>query len=488
MLGVLNGEQSIFCDAALLFHRQKEALDSLKKGEVSDIRVSHSFAADKVVAFGLDEGFLQEGLRSFPDPRKHVEVPVDVVLLPQILQRLHDEHSLLLAPYMLNDADLITRLGYNAEVLETGFNNRAKYPRETAFHGETLKHLLALIKKPEVLLQWFNQKWLPLWRKAAPGRTHQYILDGMKIEIPRPGKRKREGSGVVSDNDGNLSYGYKVLWLQEIIDKKGILVTVKIVPIHTHDIEAARALVNEFPFEENSLLIMDRAFVDGEWITDLKERRKVDVCLPLKKNMEPTVNAVALADERQLWKPHPSREGQLCAELSREELFWKDCPVLSSGVLSRWTNKKTGEEESVLFVSTQENKSAKTLLATYDQRAEIEESHRELKCFQGIERLPSGKFGHVVFRILMNVIGFNLLRLFLNSENCDTLEDFTAKTLRQRRPQNPNPKVIIYTQNSFATIYFIDLLSLIIRLKRSVQKKLGDLFDLLKKRWRENSS
>jgi hypothetical protein len=124
--------------------------------------------------------------------------------------------------------------------------------------------------------------------------------------------------------------------------------------------------------------------------------------------------------------------------------------------------------------------------SVFNQRSEIEESHRELKCFQGIEKLPSGKLSHVTFRILMNVIGFNLLRLLLNSENCDTLEDFTVKTLRQRRPSNPNPKVIIYTMNSFATIYFLDLLLLVIGLKRSVQKKLGALFEELKKRWREN--
>ncbi len=46
--------------------------------------------------------------------------------------------------------------------------------------------------------------------------------------------------------------------------------------------------------------------------------------------MEPTVSAVALADERKLWKTHPLREGQWCAELSKDDLFWKDCPAISS--------------------------------------------------------------------------------------------------------------------------------------------------------------
>lgn len=481
-------EATSFQEAPLLFHRQKEVLDSLKRGEISDVRVSQSYAADKIVGFGLKEGFLQQGLKRFPDPRKHVEVPIEVLLLPQILQRLHDEHSLLLAPYMLNDADLITRLGYNARVLDEGFNNRAKSPRETAFHGETLKHVLRGFRSPSRLLDWFNQSWLPLWRAAAPGRTRQYILDGMKIETPSPKKRKREGSGVVSDNDGNVTHGYKVIWLQEIIDRKGVLVALKVVPINVHDMEASRSLVDEFPFERDALLIVDRAFVDGPWITRLKQERGVDVCLPLKKNMEIVTSSTALADERGLWKPHPTRENQTCAELSGPDLFWNDCPVLQSGVLSRWNNKKTGEQETVLFVTTQAGKNAKAILAVYDQRAEIEESHRELKCFQGIETLTSGKLVHVVFRILMNVISFNLLRLFLNSEECDSVEDFTAKTLRQRRRQEPNPKIIIYTTDAFATIYFLDLLSLLLTLKRSVQKKLSTFFSALRKQTHPNSS
>ena len=62
-------------------------------------------------------------------------------------------------------------------VLEKGFNDRAKYPRETPFHGETLKHVLNSITSPSILMDWFNEGWLPLWRKTAPGRTRQYILD-----------------------------------------------------------------------------------------------------------------------------------------------------------------------------------------------------------------------------------------------------------------------------------------------------------------------
>lgn len=479
-------ETADFSDATLLFHRQEKVLDSLKRGEISDVRVSQSYAADKIVSFGLREGFLQEGLKSFPDPRRMSSVPIDALILPQILQRYQDEHSLLLAPYMLNDADLITKLGYNARVLDEGFNDRAKYPRETPFHGETLKHVLNSINDSSVLLNWFNRDWLPLWRRASPGRTRQYILDGMKIEMPRPRKKVHEGSGVVSDNEGNVTYGYKAVWLQEIIDRKGVLAALTIVPIETNDLEAARSLVEQFPFEENSSLIMDRGFIDGAWITHLKNDLKVDVVVPLKKNMEATVFAISIADEKNMWVDHPTRAGQKMALITKEDLIWKECQVLESGTLVRWKNHE--ETEQVLFVSTLKDKAGQRLLEIYDQRAEIEDSHRELKCFQGIETLLSGKLSHVTFRIIINVISFNLLRLFLNSEACDSVEDFTAKTLRQKRRQEPNPQIIIYKDNTFATISFLDLISMLTKLSQRVLKKLSTLFGELKRQTTLNAT
>ena len=133
----------------------------------------------------------------------------------------------------------------------------------------------------------------------------------------------------------------------------------------------------------------------------------------------------------------------------------------------------------VLFVTTKENQSAKAILALYDQRAEIEEGHRQLKCFQGIETLPSKKFVHVVFRIIMGVIGYNLMNLFLNSENCDTFEQYSLKTLRQRRVEDPNPKVIVYTHTSFAVLRNFEFLPMILKLTKSVQKKLAGIFENL---------
>jgi hypothetical protein len=75
-----------------------------------------------------------------------------------------------------------------------------------------------------VLLTWFNQTWLPIWRENAPGRTRQYIVDGTDIEIPEKHVKYYDGAGLRKNQDETFSYGYKVVWLMEVIDKKGVIV------------------------------------------------------------------------------------------------------------------------------------------------------------------------------------------------------------------------------------------------------------------------
>jgi hypothetical protein len=70
----------------------------------------------------------------------------------------------------------------------------------------------------------------------------------------------------------------------------------------------------------------------------------------------------------------------------------------------------------------------------------------------------------------MGVIGFNLRNLFLNSEDCKTFNEFSLKSLRQKRIEEENPKVIVYTDKTFAVIHLLEFLPLILDLKVQVQK------------------
>jgi len=469
-------------DVIYLKHDPEAVSRALSAGEIADAVASHETIADDVVAHFLRSGFLKDALGSFPDPRKNWEVPMPVLLVPQILQRLNDEHSLLLAPYYLNSADLITQLGYSASTLEEGFNQRNEKERETAFHGETLKHVLNAADG-EAMVSWFNDSLLARWQaqaKESVGRVQgvkrQFIMDGMKIEVPARLRRKYEGSGTVRNDDESLSHGYKAVWIQQVLHpalksrakagsgsnpsdaeepvKRGIIVALRIGPIEEHDLSLGRWVADGFPFQKGDELIIDRGFIDSEWFNDLHENRGVEIFVPLRRNMKVS-RATAIhgyTDRKDDWKPHPTRKKQWVQCLTEEDLkLWPECRVLKSGIIVKWQNEDQSFDE-VVFVSTKAHLTPERLLATYDERPRIEETHRQLKLFQGIEKLPSKKWEHVVFRIIMGVIAFNLLHLFLIHKRSGTLEKAaTLKTLRQKRDRKreQNPQMIIYTENAF---------------------------------------
>ena len=91
--------------------------------------------------------------------------------------------------------------------------------------------------------------------------------------------------------------------------------------------------------------------------------------------------------------------------------------------------------------------------------------------------LPSKKYTQVVFRVVMGTIAYNLFNLFLNSEECESLDDFTLKTYRQKRPEEKNPDIIVYTETTFAIMKTFDFMRLILSFKKEIQKKLIKIFD-----------
>jgi hypothetical protein len=71
------------------------------------------------------------------------------------------------------------------------------------------------------------------------------------------------------------------------------------------------------------------------------------------------------------------------------------------------------------------------------------------------------------------------MNLFLNSENCETFESFSLKTLRQKRKFEKNAKFLIYTATAFAVLLQNELIVELLSLKESARLKLLHLFKRL---------
>jgi hypothetical protein len=87
------------------------------------------------------------------------------------------------------------------------------------------------------LIEWYNDKVGPsllAYARVGPGRR-LHIVDTTHVEVPLE-TGTYECSGVVTNDDGSRSRGYKLATLRTLLDHAGLITQVGLAPIQVHDL------------------------------------------------------------------------------------------------------------------------------------------------------------------------------------------------------------------------------------------------------------
>jgi hypothetical protein len=339
--------------------------------------------------FAIESGLLKIWAEAFPDPRSEPEIGMEVILPAHIAGRFAGLYSLRKAGYVLRSARVLGALGYSVEVIEPqhGLSWRGTAD-DKLFSGDVVRKLLVKMEKQadlsqpallppkepsvavkvrerasrravkqtvdeaeaaaraqkvgEQLVDWYNQhvgvSMLTYARLGKGRRIH--ILDTTHVEVALE-TGTYECSGVVKNDDGTLSRGYKLATLRTLLDSAGLLTQVALSAIQVHDVTLCRPLLEQAPvLRAGDLLLEDRGFLDGATLAYLKRHRHVDVIMPLKANMLATQEAIQLAEMANEWQAHPSRTAQSIALVRGVEHMWTECEVPLNACVIRFWNKK----------------------------------------------------------------------------------------------------------------------------------------------------
>src|SRR5207244_7238502 len=112
-------------------------------------------------------------------------------------------------------------------------------------------------------VSWYNQQvGVSLLQYARLGRGRRmHILDTTHVEVPLE-TGTYEWSGVVKNEDGTLSRGYKLATLRTLLDSAGLLTPVALSAIQVHDMAVCRTLLAAAPLgRAGDLLRGYRGFV-----------------------------------------------------------------------------------------------------------------------------------------------------------------------------------------------------------------------------------
>jgi len=259
-------------------------------------------------------------------------------------------------------------------------------------------------------------------------------------------------------------------------------------------------------------LIVDRGFVDGPEIGRMKRDYGVDTVIPIRKDMNILEDVRGLVKLDVPWqeyqptcrRPLPSPRAKHPTVAKREETrqktlaekqaeaerknppdsskvlertvmtklseltSWWDCPVALSGVYSK-DCYADGHEQDWLLVTTNPHWSAKEVRDLYSLRTDIEERHRQVKCFWDLTRFHSTAWSLIVSQTVFVSLTYSLLQLHLLKHGHAELNRRTRETTRRLLPDGD--RVIIYRQQYFAFFTLMEHTELTLSLEGKARRK-----------------
>jgi Transposase DDE domain len=510
-------------DSIKLWARNGEAVrQAIELGEMAHIETASEELTDEFLLFAIESGLLKSWARSFPDPRCEPEIAMEVLLPAHIAARFAGLYSMRKAGYVLRSARVLGALGYSMEVVkpEGGLSLRGTAD-DKLFSGDVVRKLLVqmeqqadlsqpvrrLPQEPSVavkvrerasrravkhavdeaeaeaqahqvatqLVGWYNQHvGVSMLKYARLGRGRRlHILDTTHVAVALE-TGTYECSGVVKNDDGTRSRGYKLATLRTLLDSAGLLTQVAMSAIQVHDMALCRPLLEEAPvLRAGDLLLDDRGFLDGATLSHLKRQRQVDVILPLQANMLATQEAMQLAQMADKWQAHPSRANQTITLVRGVEPMWTECEVPLNACVIRFWNKKKKRTDYIVLVTTDLELNAPLIVRHYEERPEIEQDYQQMKSggWQ-LKKLSSTRYSEIVFYVLTVVLSYSLYHLFTNTQAGARFADKTrqARAFDQLRTQRTH--IIVSAGGYFEIFETLSFVQMVLQLSPPVQERL----------------
>jgi hypothetical protein len=262
-------------------------------------------------------------------------------------------------------------------------------------------------------------------------------------------------------------------------------------------------------------LILDRGFIDGEQIARLKNSHKIDTLIPLRKNMDIYQDALGLLKGGMVSlkpyhppspKPSPQakprkvpegirkreakRQATLEAQkqnqpppppektISRREIAkcsglrsWSSCTVPVDVIINK-DIYVDGHEQTWLLMDTKPVNDPAASRDEYRLRTEIEERHRQLKCFWDLADFRGRVLSLVVNQVVFVALAYSLLQIYLlRKVQRPELNRRTRIRLRdQLLPSDSN--IILYCENRFAFLSPLEYTDLLLNLSEPARQKI----------------
>lgn len=483
-----------------------KVIECLKKGVQDLIESSRWSLADEFMAFIIKIDFLPFADRTYPNPRKRNFIPVWFVICCQFVMKIHLEKSYLALGTLLKSGPILSRIGFNVRH-ELGFNDLNKYERKTPVHQDAVRKFFK-DTDPQLLRRWFNedlQQWFK--RMGCFDNEGVYILDQTHLVVPRNehyedavympvdehGQRYANLDDMTEEEKKALRYHpcYTLSTLLHLSFSKQAfhVAAYEFGPGNEDELPQAKRLIKTFFKNKKKgdmkLLIADRGYICGEFITWLKQEYDVDTLIPLKSNMHQHIDAIAISKMPETkWinvtsgsdKSH-SKSVQACI-IDKVDL-WDECKVdLYSTVCKVTKTINEGEIQVNTFTlcSTKKFDTPNQVVDSYRLRTLTEEAFRHFKRSWKISDFPSPNRSLLEAHVGFTLTTYSLLQLYLMRNDLKEKTHSMIHSLK-REMHTTDQNLLVYADQFFTRFSLKEFLALTYNLPKEVQQRLANAMD-----------
>lgn len=462
---------------------QKEVAKRLLAGEVSMVGGTGWSFVEPFLVFLGEIGFYEviqvDGERFM---RKMMSVSL-LILTYEVKVLLGLSGMNCIGKTLFRDIALLKLIGYTSQQLQEGFCQRGYGDKQKPMHknvlADTIEKLTA--KELETIL---NRSIQRLATQGVFGESQgHFALDGSDLETTS--RYQDVGMKTVTEKKWSRKekkvveiektvYGFKLLALYDVHLR--LVVAVKVAQIQEHDSQFTRPLLQQGLANLGEgviqVLLIDRGFLDGLSLWQIKNEDRIDFVVPVKTNMYVTNDARAFLkqkpDNTYLFAAERPGEGEKQAghlkligiqDLTTYDQYGNEEHQQQSNrtdfegnpinaiVVSEFEQKIYPHEKAKVFLTSLPVNDPLTVIDLYDLRSLIENTlFRELKqgWFLGVfpKKTADAVRGHVFLTILV----FNLTNAFRTHVGQDLAKNGIR---RQRRSWHCN-QVIIFAGDFYA--------------------------------------
>jgi len=411
-----------------------------------------------------------------------------------------------------------------------GFNDKNDYERTTPCDQDTLRKAMKDVAA-QTWMDWFNgdvQRTFQSYGFFDPAGI--FVGDGSYLFVPN--NEAYEGSCVMWFDEHNHPVNYEKLnpaerknahlkrcyKLVTLLHLRGtqpcyVYAAVALVSGKDHELPVLDRLIEQFVGDVGrgviKKLLLDRGFLDGERISHWKRDLGIDVVIPIKKNMDLWTDAWALS-ATEPWieqpvvppapvPPPPQRpEHRVQREAKRQRTLAERKAHVTTSVLERrltsaracaiknfssWSSATVpihvalfreaysdGSEETWSLLTTGALGDGFDLRQDYHRRTDIEERHRQLKCFYDLTDFRSRSFNAITAQVIMILLTYSLrqwqLWQMLQEQEANRTPDTMRFRLAMRREY-----IVIYYQHAYTQMPLVCFSRELLELDEEARRK-----------------